>query len=482
MLTMYKQITIQTLHKQGLKQSEISRTLGCHRNTIRKVLQRNDIIEKQTRVKPSVFDKCKEQIKKWQDQKVTKLRIHEKLQEEYGIHSTYVNLCIYMNKHFLAPVEAFGVQQTLPGEDGEIDFGYLGMLPGVSGKLTKTYGLVVVLAYSRVAYYALTYDQKLETLQRELKNAFEYFGGVPKRLKVDNMKTAILKNQHYELDFNQDFLEFANHYGTVVVPCTPYSPEQKGKVESAIKYLQLNFVGGRQFEDDRDAGLKLWDWMVNTANKRVHGTTKKVPWVEFTQYEQAKLQPLPNEEFALFQRSVRKVAINCHIHFDNSYYSAPMALVKKDVTVRWNDNLIRILYQGEQVALHKRSSKAGTYVTERLHLPEYKNYSETEHQARLETKMKGIGQNAHEYFHMLVVNKTGYWFRAVRIILGLSEEYGTTAVDLTLKRCLHYSVTDIPTIKRILKQKLYNEELEPRLLQNHGQSSVFCRDLSYYTL
>ena len=92
MLTMYEQITIQTLHKQGVKKSQIAKQLGCHRNTIRKILRRNRLIERQTRLKSSVFDRCKEQIKTWLDQKVTKLRIHEKLQEEYGIHSTYVNL------------------------------------------------------------------------------------------------------------------------------------------------------------------------------------------------------------------------------------------------------------------------------------------------------------------------------------------------------------------------------------------------------
>src|SRR5258708_2796243 len=117
MLNMYKQITVQTLHKQGVPNSEIAKTLGCHRNTVRKILKRNTIIEKQTRVKSSIFDQCKEQIKTWMDENITKLRIHEKLQEEYAIHSSYVNLCIYINKHFPAFVEAFGVQMTNPGEE-----------------------------------------------------------------------------------------------------------------------------------------------------------------------------------------------------------------------------------------------------------------------------------------------------------------------------------------------------------------------------
>ena len=147
----------------------------------------------------------------------------------YGIYSTYVNLCIYVKKHFPKEKEAFGVQLTAPGEEAELDFGYLGKLPGKDGTPVKTWGLVVVLAYSRAAYYGVCYDQKLDTLCSEVKQALAYFGGAPKKLKVDNMKTAVLRNQRHQLDFNPDFLEFASHYNMIVVPCTPYSPEQRAK-------------------------------------------------------------------------------------------------------------------------------------------------------------------------------------------------------------------------------------------------------------
>jgi transposase len=144
MLTMYKQITIQTLHKQGVKQAAIAKQLGCHRNTVHNVLRRENIREKQVRVKPSRFDRYKAQIKEWLDNNITNLRIHELLIETYGIGQTYTTLCKYIQKQFPRAVEAFGVQQTAPGEEAELDFGYLGMLPGLNGKLVKTWGLAVV--------------------------------------------------------------------------------------------------------------------------------------------------------------------------------------------------------------------------------------------------------------------------------------------------------------------------------------------------
>lgn len=484
---MYHQITIKTLHKQGMNNAAIAKMLGCHRNTVRKILQRDTLVEKQTRVKPSIFDAQKETIKKWLDQEISRFRIHEKLRDEYHIHSSYVNLCIYINKQFPKYVEAFGVQETEPGEVAELDFGYLGMLPGINGKPVKTWGIVIVLAYSRVGYYAICYDQKLGTLVKEVAKAFEYFGGVPKRLKIDNMRTAILTNQRYDLQFNQDFLEFTNHYNTVIIPCTPYSPEQKGKVESGIKYLQMNFVSGREFVDTTDVKKQLWDWMDSYANKRIHGTTKKVPAVVLQQEEKAKLLPLPAEPFAFFNRSTRKVAPNCHIHFENNYYSVPFAYVGKEVTIRWNEQVLRVVVEGKEVALHTMATGTGNYVTVRNHLPDYKVYSENERQVKSENKLKEIGTDAHEYFRWLLEKKEPYWFQIVRGIVGLQQEYDNEAVNKALKRALFYQVRDIATIRNILAQKLYLQETEPKLLTVEQTVFVWdenplCRDLSYYSI
>ena len=481
MLTMYKQITIHTLHKQGVKKAEIARQLGCHRNTVGNVLQQENFKETQTRAKSSVYSSFDPQIKEFIEKKVSMLRIYEILKEEYGVHSTYVNLCKYMQKHFPKRKEAYGVQITTPGEVAEIDFGYVGMFPGPSGKLVKTYGLAVILPYSRLDFYAITYDQKLETLIKEMENAFAYFGGVPRRLKVDNMKTAILRNQHYDLEFNQDFLEFAYHYQTVIIPCTPYSPEQKGTVEAGIKYLQGNFISGRTFCDSTAMKAQLRNWMDTYANQRIHGTTRKVPMQVFLSEEKEGLQPLPDSPFALFNRGERVVSSNCHIHFANNYYSVPARLVGRDVTIRWNEHLLRIICDGEQVALHTIRPDAGVYVTTRSHMPDYKVYSRTEYQARFEAKFADMGEDSHQFFCQLLKQKDSYWFRTVRIILGFKQQYGGEAVNKSLQRALYYSVTDVGTIRNILEKKLYLIPTEPKLLDRERSDTSLIRNLDYYT-
>ena len=102
MLTMYKQITIRTLHNQGSKNADIARQLSCHRNTVRNIIARSNPIEKQTRVKGSVYaafdTQIKEYLNKDKKEKVSNLRIYEILRDEYGTKSTYVNLCKYIQK------------------------------------------------------------------------------------------------------------------------------------------------------------------------------------------------------------------------------------------------------------------------------------------------------------------------------------------------------------------------------------------------
>lgn len=486
MLTMYQQITIKTLAKQNKKHTEIATELGCHRNTVRNIINR-PVVEKPTRNKPSYFDQYRDQIRGWLDKKVTQLRIYELLVENYQINRTYDSLSKYIRKEFPKMPEAFGVQVSSPGEIAEVDFGYGGLLPinapGELSRLAKTWFLSVRLNYSRLAYRVMVHDQKVTTFIGGITDAFMSFGGVPKRLKIDNLKAAIIKNQHYDLQFNSDFLDWANHESVVISPCTPYHPEQKGGVESDIKYIEKNFLVERHFDSWADLCYQFKQWSTGYANSRVHGVTKKVPNEVFTNEEKQALQPLPTVAFATFERCERKVQSNCHVFFKNHYYSVPSRLVSQMVTLRFNDNLLKITHHGDEVACHLISQEVGTFTTCRSHLPEFKCYGETEHQQKYEAKMVNLGEAAHEYFREILIKHDSYWFRSVRSILSLAREHGDEAVNLSLARAIQFHVTDVNIIKRIVTKKLYLLDTAPRLLETNQAASLpesQDRDLEYY--
>ncbi len=470
MLTMYQQITIKTLAKQGVKQTEIARELGCHRNTVRNIIHKEKVTEKQTRDKSSYFDPYHEQIDGWLKKKVSNLRIYELLKEMYGISRTYDSLCKYIQKEFPETPEAFGVQVTGPGEEAEVDFGYAGLLPvntpGSPLIRAKTWVLVVKLSYCRSRFHLFTHDQKVTTLTAGLTAAFEYFGGVPKRLKIDNLKAAILNNQHYDLQYNRSFLEWAQHFGCIIIPCTPYEPEQKGKVETEVKYVKNNFLVERTFTDFNDLSNQLKRWTDDYANRKVHSITRQIPWDVLLKIERKTLMPIPETSYTTFEQTERIVGKNCHLFFKNNYYSAPSFLVGKTVTIRFADNILRIINKGNEVACHAISAGIGQYITSRSHLPEYKCYSVTEYQSRYEAKMANIGEFAHTYFKEILLKKDSYWFRSVRIILGLAHKYGNQEVNLSLQRALYYNVLSVSTITNIVERKLYRLDVSPRLLKS----------------
>jgi transposase len=478
MLNMGQQYTILTLHKQGKTNAQIARDLGCNRHTVENILKRGEVTEKQTRHKPSAVTPYKEQIKEWlKNPKITRRRMYEMLQDEQKVTFSYDALRKFVKKHLVKP-EAFGVQEHLPGEETEVDFGDIIVHLTEEGKWVKFQLLVFVLPFSGKKYYELCTNQQLETFCLGFQNAFTFFGGVPKKAKVDNLKPAVIRNERYVLQFNQGFLEFAYHYGFVINPCTPYSPEQKGTVEGGVKYAQQNFVPGRTFKNSEDLRSQLKAW-TEVVNKRIHGTTREVIDDRFERFEREKLLPLPAEAFSFFNRSERIVGFNCHIHFGNNFYSVPFSYAGKQVTVRWNQSILRIICQGEEIALHKRCTEGvGKYVTERVHLPAHKLYSEAEYRQYHADKMGQIGKNASLYFLVLLEAQPGYYRQALRPIYGFAQKYGPEAVDKALGRALSYKALDARIIKNILEGKLYEivETIETPAFTDTGNS----RELTYY--
>ncbi len=148
------------------------------------------------------------------------------------------------------------------------------------------------LSYPWLDYYEIVYNQQVETFILCHIHAFYFFGGT---LKIDNLKSAILEANFYEPLYQELYRNFADYYGFQPLPCRVRKPNDKGKVESGIKYVKGNFFAGRQFKDGDDLKVRLekWNKRINTC---IHGTTRKVPQEVFEKEEKTELLPLPQEE------------------------------------------------------------------------------------------------------------------------------------------------------------------------------------------
>ncbi|MGZ3852546.1 MAG: IS21 family transposase, partial [Flavisolibacter sp.] len=123
-----------------------------------------------------------------------------------------------------------------PGEKLFIDYAgsTIPIVDPNSGEVTQAEVYVAILGYSQLTYVEAVASQQSEVFIGGTENSFLFFGGVPRVLIPDNLKSAVHKADKYEPQVNGRFLDFANHYGTTVLPARSRKPRDKAPVEKAV--------------------------------------------------------------------------------------------------------------------------------------------------------------------------------------------------------------------------------------------------------
>ncbi len=264
---------------------------------------------------------------------------------------------------------------TAPGKQAQVDFGYIGKLfdPATKRK-RKAWVFVMVLSHSRVLFACVVFSQDVPTWLDLHRRAFAFFGGVPEVIVPDNLKSAVIKAAFKSDEMgevNRSYRELARHYGFRIDPTPAYSPEKKGKVESAVKYVKGAFFKPRAdtlLEID-DTNKRLMVWVQGTANPRVHGTTKRHPIEVFEAVEKDALLGLPGVAFVpiLWHRGV--LGRNCHITFRGRFYSAPWTLIGNEAWLKIRGNALTVYIDDDRVAEHRLDGLT-PWSTVPAHLPE----------------------------------------------------------------------------------------------------------------
>jgi len=467
--------TITTLWKRLKNKTQIAELTGHDWKTVDKVIKMAEAgIEYPARKPhPKILDQYKEQIIEWMGKEgLNGLKIFERLRS-MGVKVGYSTV-----KEYLAVIKkrenVFVRIETKPGEEAQVDFGYAGITPDNQGKKRKTWVFNMRLSFSRLDYFEKVYNQRVETFVQCHINAFKYFGGVPEYVKIDNLKAAILEANFYTPIYQQLYKNFAEYYGFKPSPCRVRRPNDKGKVESGIKYFKSNFLLGRKFKNESDFDRQLKYWLDHTCNQRIHGTIRKVPRELFEQEEKAKLRALPLQEFKMSTVGSRKVYHDCHIYVEYNYYSVPFEYVGKDVDIEMDNKLLRIFYQGKEIAVHPKQQGRGSFCTNQSHYPKYKRFSETEYQEKYQAKMAEVGPYAEQLFFVVVQQRPKDWSRIVKGVLSLLKDYPKEIVDLACKRAMAFEAYQFQVIRNICSNGSYNLPVEFNYeeVENHEFAEV----------
>ena len=388
-------------------------------------------------------------IQQWVEHGVNAVVIHKNLQKDHGVNCHYSSIRRLVRK----------IKQSTPqikptvkldfeyGEAAQVDFGAGPFLPDpVTGKPKRVWFFVMTLCASRHQYLEFVWDQTVATWLRCHQRAFEFFGGWPARLIIDNPKCAMIRAVRDDPEVQRSYAELAQDYGFLIDACAPADPRKKGRVESGVKYVKNNFLPTRQFRDLADVNAQALDWVMNIAGQRTHGSTFAKP-LELFQTERTHLKPLPPRRPDVFWYAKAKVHNDCHVQFQRCFYSAPYRLIGQTVLLRLSASTLDILHEEQVVASHILATKPGTRRTVQDHMPEpYRAWKMRAPQWCI-SQAQEIGPHCHALIRNIMGDKVVHRLRTVQGLLRLRERYSDQQIELACERC---GIIDLITAKGLI--------------------------------
>jgi transposase len=343
------------------------------------------------------------------------------------------------------------VDDPPPGREVQVDFGYLGMIADEERR-RKLHALVFTAVFSRYCYVWLTFPQTTLAVIAGCEAAWEFFGGVFPVLIPDNLKPVVDAADRLEPRWNREWLEYAQARGIAVDPARVRSPQDKGRVESGVKFAQRSFFAGEAFLDIADAQRRADDWCRTRAGMRVHGTTRQRPAEAFAEHEAPLLMAAPDKPCRVPAWSDAKVQRDFHVRAQNAFYSVPYGLIGQQVTVRADDALVKVYHRGQVIKTHSRQP-AGGRSSDAADFPPGTDVCARRDIDRLQ-KMAAARGEAIGIYASRVLDTDLPWtkMRAVYTLIGLARTYGDGPVEQACAAALELDVISVGKIRSIVEK------------------------------
>ena len=242
-----------------------------------------------------------------------------------------------------------------PGECAQVDWGSYGAVR-VGDTTRRLSFFVMVLCYSRQMYVEFTVSHTMEHFLGSChQNAFRAFGGIPSRIMVDNLKSAVLKRTPGEAPvFNPKYAEFAAYHSFTISACGVAKGNEKGRVENAVGYVKKNFLAGTELPDFAAINPAAQIWLDTVANVRIHGETRNKP-ADMLLSERPHLLPLPLHPYDIANVSSVRASSQFRVSLDSNRYSVPARLAGQRLTMKTYPDRLCFYYEERLIARHSRS-------------------------------------------------------------------------------------------------------------------------------
>jgi transposase len=357
-MTMPKEVDVEILrlhYGEHWPVGTISKQLDVHVDVVKRVLGHSPTGAEPVR-RPSLVQPFEEFIAQTLQQYPTlrATRLYDMLAPR-GYHGSLRTLRDYVSTVRPEPKsKAYLRLETLPGEQAQIDWAHVGRVR-VDGAERSLWVFVMVVSYSRALWAELVFDMSVESLCRSLTRAAAYFTGVTRQWLFDNPKTVVIERYGDAVRFHPTLLGLCAHFRVQPRLCAVAQPEQKGRVERAIRYLRDRFLAGRHIHSIEQGNQELLTFLAEIAQRRPHPRLDGRTVGDVFEEERGRLlalpDPLPPTEYAR-PASVDKTAL---VRFDTNLYSAPPEFADKTLTLAFDDRVVRLLDGDREVARHTRT-------------------------------------------------------------------------------------------------------------------------------
>lgn len=437
--------------RDGLNISQISNELGLDQRTVARWANEKRYLPRRTANRTSKLDPFKNGIiQMLEKHPFTGRQIFQRVREN-GFDGGITIVTDYVRKIRPPKTKPFLKLVFAPGECAQVDWGSYGTVR-VGSTTRRLSFFVMVLCHSRMMYIEFTVSQTMEHFLGCHQNAFHFFGSVPQKIMVDNLKSAVLKRTIGKAPvFNPRYMDFAEHYGFLIVPCNVGKGNEKGVVENGVGYVKKNLLNGLNIPDFNMMKPVAQDWLDTIANVRNHRETGKRP-VDMFQDEKSSLQSLPVEPYDTGVVKQARASRQFRVTIDTNRYSVPAQLAGVKLTVKMYPDRLCFYHDNKLVARHVRSYDRRRDFEHPDHPKVLLAQRKKARDQKIFMRFLTLSDRAQEYYRQLEQHRMNPSHH-IRQIVALAEIYSKEQVALAIEDAFSFSAFSCDYIANILEQR-----------------------------
>lgn len=427
------------------------------------------------------LNEFQKQIGLWLEEKyITHTQINRKLKEK-GISISDRTLNRYIQAKFPKYPKATIHIITNPGEEAQVDYGYVGLMKDKNGKDRKVYAFVMTLSHSRYRYVEFVTSQDQISWCQSHINAFQFFGAVPKRVLLDNLKSGVIKPDIYDPIINKSYQELSHFYSFIIDPAKSSTPQHKGKVEKSVHIVKQQLIAACSYNNIEQANMVALNWCKHEIAEKVCTSTGKTPIDLFISEDKPNMLPMRTDPFDLPEWTIAKVHNDHHVVIKKNFYTVPTIYIGKEVNVRIGLKSIQIYYDNKIIKTHVRSFKTGQWITD---IDDY--HESAKHHLKLLPKAckklaKEIGEATLSFVENILLESSRTNLRKAQAIIRLREHYSDTRIEAACLRCIAYDNYDYKAIVRVLQAGLDRKDTQSFSTKVNPESTAYIRPASSYS-